>query len=149
MSNAIYFAIYFQERSQKSVIFFMDYLLSYYGNKRPDDDERQDHNRQYNRGPEEDAGRTLSHDEGLPHRLFRHISQHQRQHHRRNRIVQFLEQIPKDTEDDDIIDIYHSVADRVGANGAYINSDRHEDGKPDLKDSSEDGREGHHQKESE
>ena len=114
-----------------------------------EDDNCRHHNGQCQRRLEKDQRTALPHDESLAHGLFRHITQDQCQHHGRERIVKFLEQIPQDTENHHVIHVNRPVVHCVGANGAYVDDDWHDDGEPDLQNGREDGSKGENEKKAE
>src|SRR5262249_44919581 len=83
-------------------------------------------------------------DQRLAEGRFRALAQHQRKDHRRQGVVELLEDIADDAEDQHQYDVEIGIVDGEGADGTDHDDDRGDDGEGDAQDGGEERHGGQH-----
>ena len=82
----------------------------------------------------EDAEVARDAEHRLAERVLGAVAEHQRQHERRQRVVELLQDVADDAEDDHQPDVEHGVVNRVGADRADDDDHRRDDRERDAQD---------------
>src|ERR1051325_1694143 len=117
----------------------------------PRRDDRQDEeedgrqgDRTRDRSVEENSQRPLRHDEALTQRVFGEIAEDERQHERRERIVELLEGVADDAEYHHVPAVDHAVVHGVGADRAHDHDERRQNRERDAQNRREERHEREH-----